>query len=66
MGKRKKQRRAPNAEGQEEANEELLALEAIYAEDLTVDDDRHGFSLRVLPHPAELQQNLVSTVLAIR
>ncbi len=66
MGKRKKPRKALIAEGQEEAQEELTALEAIYAEELTVDDDRHGFSLRVLPHPAELQQNLVSTVLSIR
>lgn len=66
MGKRKKQRRPVNAEGQEDAAEELAALEAIYGDDIQIDDDRHGFSLRVLPHPAELQENLVSTVLAVR
>lgn len=66
MGKKRKQRRPANAEGQEEAAEELAALEAIYGEDITVDDDRHGFSLRALPHPADLQENLVSTVLTVR
>lgn len=67
MGKRKKQQRRPtNAEGQEEAAEELAALEAIYGEDISVDDDRHGFSLKVLPHPAAMQENLVSTILTVR
>ena len=65
MGRKKKQRRPPNAEGHEEAAEELAALAAIY-DDIQIDDDRHGFSLRVLPHPAELQENLVSTVLSVR
>ena len=49
-----------------QAAEELAALEAIYRDDIQIDDDRHGFSLRVLPHPAELQENLVSTVLCVR
>ena len=66
MGRKKKQRRPPHAEGHEEAAEELAALEAIYGDDIQIDDDRHGFSLRILPHPAELQENLVSTVLTIR
>jgi hypothetical protein len=67
MGRKKKQRRPPNTEGHKEAAEELAALEAIYGgDDIHIDDDRHGFSLRVLPHPAELQENLVSTVLSVR
>ena len=41
-------------------------MEAIYGDDIQIDDDRHGFSLRVLPHPAELQENLVSSVLCVR
>ena len=65
MGRKKKQRRPPIADGHEEAAEELAALQAIY-ESIELDDDRHGFSLRVLPHPAELQENLVSTVLSVR
>ena len=66
-GRRKKKRQGPQADTHnEEAAEELEALEAIYGEDLAVDEDRHGFALRVLPHPAELQDNLVSTVLVIR
>lgn len=66
MGRKKKQRRPPtNAEG-EQAAEELAALEAIYGDDIQIDEDRHGFSLRVLPHPAELQENLVSSVLCVR
>jgi hypothetical protein len=60
MGKQKKKgkkgRAAAAAElTREEAREELLALEAIFGEDITLHEDGAalGFTLRVVPHPGE-------------
>lgn len=49
----------------EEATDELLALQAIY-EDFDLHDDRMGFTLRIVPHPGEAQENWVSITLAFR
>ncbi len=51
---------------QEEAREELLALEAIYGEDLAVHEEGLGFSLHVTPHPGEAAANHVSCQLSVR
>jgi translation initiation factor 2-alpha kinase 4 len=72
MGKKKKQsskKRAAAAElAQEEAREELLALAAIYGEDIEVHEGHAslGFSLRVVPHPGEASANYVSVTLVVR
>lgn len=73
MGKGKKKgsgggkKKAAAAElSQEEAREELLALEAIYGEDLVVHEEGLGFSLHVTPHPGEAAANHVSCQLAVR
>ena len=47
------------------AEEELTAIEAIFPE-TEAHEDRHGFSLRVLPHYDEAETNHVSIVLKIR
>eukprot|EP00884_Botryococcus_braunii_P014774 jgi/Botrbrau1/23298/Bobra.0102s0039.1 len=49
----------------EEATDELLALQAIY-EDFELHDDGMGFTLRIVPHPGEAQENWVSIKLAFR
>lgn len=49
----------------EEVQEELVALQAIFGEDLTVHDDQKGFSLRVVPHPGEAEVNHVSVIINI-
>lgn len=53
---------------QEEAREELLALEAIFGDDLSPAQDGRGlgFALRVLPHPGEAAANYVSLTLVVR
>lgn len=51
---------------QEEAREELLALEAIYGEDLEVHEEGLGFCLHVTPHPGEAAANHVSVQLVVR
>lgn len=73
MGKKKKQggkRRsaAVAALEQEEAKEELLALTAIFGEDIEVHEghDSLGFTLQVVPHPGEAEANYVSVTLVVR
>lgn len=46
--------------------EELLALQAIYAEDLDVHHDGMGFDLLVLPWPGGSEENLCSVELSVR
>ena len=74
MAKKKpkqKRRAAAAAElTQEEAREELLALEAIFAEDITpVHNNQNGslgFALHVVPHPGEALANHVAVTLVVR
>lgn len=61
-----KKKAAASELSQEEVREELLALEAIYGEDLAVHEEGLGFSLHVTPHPGEAAANHVSCQLAVR
>ncbi|GMH33793.1 hypothetical protein BSKO_01627 [Bryopsis sp. KO-2023] len=49
-----------------EAQEELMALQAIYVDDLVMDEEGKGFDLKVLPHPGEAEANFVSVTLKVR
>lgn len=49
----------------EEASDELLALQAIY-EAFDLHDDGLGFTLRIVPHPGEAQENWVSVTVVFR
>lgn len=66
--KRKAQRQKVAAAQQikQEIAEELLAIEAIYAEDFQLHDDGVGFTLHIVPHPGELQANYVAVDLDVR
>ena len=68
MKKKKKgqRRRAIKDLSQEEAREELLALQYIFGEDLVVHEDRLGFTLSIVPHPGEAQANHVAVTLVAR
>lgn len=66
VGGAKKRAQAAAEMSQEEAREELLALEAIFGEDLAVHEGSLGFSLRVVPHPGEAAANHVSLMLVVR
>ena len=50
----------------EEVRDELLALQAIYGDDLILLDNNEGFTLHVVPHPGEAETNYVSLNLEIR
>ncbi|KAG2496142.1 hypothetical protein HYH03_005744 [Edaphochlamys debaryana] len=50
----------------QETEEELLALAAIYGEDLDVHYDGAGFDLLVVPHPGMADENLCSVELSVR
>ena len=66
-GAAKRRAAAAAALNEEEIREELLALEAIFGEDLAVHDGAGlGFSLHVVPHPGEAAANHVSLTLVVR
>ena len=46
--------------------DELLALEAIYSEAVAVREDQGGFTMTVVPHPGEAEENYVSVQLIVR
>lgn len=48
-----------------EVHDELLALTAIFGEDLEVEGNE-AFKLHVVPHPGEAETNYVSITLEIR
>lgn len=50
----------------EAAADELIALKAIFEEDLVLHNNEHGFTLRVVPHPGEAQVNYVSVELEVK
>lgn len=54
------------AEPTEEARDELLALRAIYGEDLCELEHGAGYSLPVVPHPGMAESNRISVVLVFR
>jgi hypothetical protein len=59
---------APHEEelDREEVRDELLALQAIFGDDLEVDPSSDAFTLHVVPHPGEAETNYVSLKLQIR
>ena len=71
---KKKKRKAPGKPRQpqsafairEEVEEEIIALAAIYGEEFELDEDNHGFKVKIMPHPGELEANLVQVLLHIR
>ncbi|KAL4429633.1 hypothetical protein ABPG77_008682 [Micractinium sp. CCAP 211/92] len=72
MGKKQKKKQKGRAAAaaeltREEAREELLALEAIFGEDITLREDGAGlgFALRVVPHPGEAAANYVAVTLVV-
>jgi hypothetical protein len=48
-----------------EASEELLALKAIYAEDLVTNKNGDGFSISIVPHPGDAAANYASIKLNV-
>lgn len=68
--KKKSKTKRPAHAGDEEldkaeVHDELLALEAIFGEEIQLDNS-NGFILRVVPHPGEAETNYVSIQLEIR
>ena len=49
-----------------DVEEEILALESIYAEEFAVDHDRQGFTCRIVPHPGDMEENFTSAELHVR
>jgi hypothetical protein len=49
-----------------EVHDELLALTAIFGDDLKVEEGNEAFKLHVVPHPGEAETNYVSIKLEIR
>lgn len=64
--KKKSKNKSVGALLKQEIAEEILALEAIYAEDFVLHEDGLGFYLKVTPHPGALEANFVSVELHIR
>jgi hypothetical protein len=62
MGKKKKK----NSDQNTEMEEELQALSSIYDEEFRIDEDRHGFMLRVVPHPGDVDDNWSAVYLHVR
>ena len=66
MAKKKKKKSLKRREMQEEAKEELEVLAAIFGDHFVLDEDAHGFTLQVVPHPGRTEPNYVSVQLAAR
>ena len=66
MAKKKKKKSVKRREMQEEAKEELEVLAAIFGDHFTLDEDAHGYSLHIVPHPGRTEPNYVSVQLTIR
>ena len=62
---KKKAQDAGEEVDREQVRDELMALSAIFADDLTVQAD-DAFALRVVPHPGEVEINYVSVRLEVR
>lgn len=66
MAKKKKKKSVKRREMQEEAKEELEVLAAIFGDQFSLDEDAHGYSLHIVPHPGRTEPNYVSVQLTIR
>jgi hypothetical protein len=66
MAKKKKRKVASKFAIREEVQEEIVALAAIYGEDFGLDEDNHGYRVRIVPHPGDADTNLVDLELHIR
>jgi len=72
MGKKKqnKRKKKPAARAapqtKQEVQDELIALEAVFADDFIVHNDKKGFDLNVLPYPSKAEINHVSVKLSVR
>lgn len=68
MAKKKKPKKKLGfALSQEEQEEEMIALQAIFGEDFHPEEtNSHAFVLHVVPHPGELESNFVSIDLNVR
>lgn len=50
----------------QEVLDELIALEAVFADDFTLHQDSMGFDLHVVPYPSKVEVNHVSITLRVR
>jgi hypothetical protein len=50
----------------QDVTDEIIALAAIYGEDFELDEDSHGYTVRIVPHPGDVEPNLVAVKLHIR
>ena len=66
MGKKKKLKSKAGAADMDEAIDEMVALQSIFAEEYRPDNAGTGFSLFVVPHPGQAAANHVSLDLDIR
>ncbi len=58
--------RSPQGTWRAEQEEEQFALAAIYRDSYREDEDSHGFSLMVVPHPGQAEENYCSVELSVR
>ena len=49
-----------------EVEDELTALQAIFGDDLTMEESRDAFTLLVVPHPGDAEANYVSIKLEMK
>ena len=69
VNKKKKKKHAGGASQwdlNQDVEEELLALESIYADAFEVDEDRHGFTCMIVPHPGQGEENHCSAEMHVR
>jgi len=66
MGKKKKGKSSRAAVDLEEAKEEMVALDSIYAEAFTPLESGKGFSMLIVPHPGEAAANFNSVELQVK
>ena len=66
MGKKKKGKHSRAALDMEEAKEEMVALESIYADSFVPLESGKGFSMVIVPHPGEAADNNNSVELELK
>jgi hypothetical protein len=68
MAKKKKKTKKQSAGWalSQEVTDEIIALAAIYGEDFELDEDSHGYTVRIVPHPGDFEPNLCAVKLHIR
>lgn len=66
-GKKKKKKKTGNfASENPDVEEELIALDSIYGDSFEFDEDRHGFTVLIVPHPGEMEENHCTAELHVR